>query len=396
MRTNRFYFALIALLGAIALIASTVFAGKSYAQASPQTLATPRPPALWVLNGGNGSRYTPAIAVFQAPKLKRKTGQIAALGIRTSGAAVEALAFDSSQDLWLGLCGDFDLGYVVELTATGLRHLVAYGSAKFSVIIQDPLASSGHGAEYLGCPQALQFDPSGNLWVESPVTYDPFLYGTSLLEYTSDDLSSSGKPVPATVIEAPTSGGYSGPLDMTFDHAGNLWLVSGGILEYTAAQLAAGVHTDPNQTLIMGGDLSALEFVKSITFDANGNLWAAFETGGTGNAGGVEMFAAADLNGSGTVTPVPAITLNAALYGRHQDYSSFESPDGLAFDSQGDLWVANTLQPKAGLGSGSLVEFTPSELAASGSPVPVRAILANWFQTNLSSPDYMTFGPALP
>jgi hypothetical protein len=39
---------------------------------------------------------------------------------------------------------------------------------------------------------------------------------------------------------------------MAFDHAGNLWLVSGGILEYTAAQLAAGVQTDPNQTLIVG------------------------------------------------------------------------------------------------------------------------------------------------
>jgi secreted PhoX family phosphatase len=93
---------------------------------------------------------------------------------------------------------------------------------------------------------------------------------------------------------------------------------------------------------------------------------------------------------------VPAVTLTSTQYGTKNLLSSFENPDGLAFDSLGDLWVANTLQPRAGGGSGSLVEFTPSELTTSGSPQPVRAILSNWFQTNISSPDYMTFGPALP
>src|SRR5579872_1092505 len=77
MRTNRFYFALIALLGATALIASAVFGGKSYAQQSPQAIATPRPPALWVLN----QTFGPNISIFPAPRLKRPTRTVASYGI---------------------------------------------------------------------------------------------------------------------------------------------------------------------------------------------------------------------------------------------------------------------------------------------------------------------------
>jgi hypothetical protein len=352
-------------------------------------MATPPRQALWVLNGGSG----PNISVFQPAQLK-KNGTVGSIGLSTGSFNTNALTFDKSHNLWLGLCANYP-DAVVELTTAALRHLVTYGTARFSTIIQDPVATPHHGAEYLDCPQALQFDPSGNLWVESPITYNP-LYGTSLLEYTSGELRSSGKLVPAAVIETPTAGRY-GPQPMAFDHAGNLWLVSGGIVEYTAAQRAAGAQTDPNQTLIVGDPtLPKLDFAQSITFDAGGNLWAAFGTGGTRNAGGLEMFAAADLNGSGTVTPTPVTTIEAVVYGTHGTLSSFGGPDGLAFDSQGDLWVANSTQPIAGLGSGYLVEFTPSELSTSGSPVPVRSILANRDDTNLGRPSFMTFGTALP
>src|ERR1019366_6920098 len=107
-----------------------------------------------------------------------------------------------------------------------------------------------------------------------------------------------------------------------------------------------------------------------------------------GNTGGLEMFGAADLNGSGTVTSTPATTINAALFDtvlldRHTVLRTFDSPEGLAFDSVGNLWIANTLQPAAGLGGGRLVEFSASELSTSGSPVPVRAILANHLNTTL-------------
>ena len=384
-----------ALLGSAALTASAALAGKSYAQPAPQAIATPRPPALWVLNAGSDSSFTPNISIFQATKLNRKTGTVGAVGFRTSKTAVGAMGFDSNHDLWLGLCvGLLQAGVLVELTPAGLRHLVAYGSAKFSVIIQDPAATANHAPEFLSCPQALQFDPLDNLWVAPADIY--YGAGTPLLEYSSSELLSSGTPVPAAVIETPTPAEYYGRIALAFDHSGNLWQSSGPIVEYTAAQLAAGIQTDPNQTLTVGGNYPQLQLPSSITFDAGGNLWVAMRDGGTNGGGGLEMFAAADLNGSGMVTPTPAITLTSSLYGTKNLLSSFDDPNALAFDSLGDLWVGNTLQPEAGLGAGSLVEFSASELTASGSPVPIRAILSKHRETNLYFPEFMTFGPALP
>jgi hypothetical protein len=390
MKTNRFYL-VIALLGAAALIASASVTGSSYAQPLPKVLTKPPPPSLWVLNETVG----PSISIFPAARLKRKTGLVGSLGITSGVPAAGGLTFDSNNDLWFGLCNT-NSGYLVELTRSALLHMVLYGSVNFSTVIQDPVPLS---PEYLSCPRAMQFDRAGNLWVE----VDQTLFGPvpTLLEYTSAQLSASGNPVPA-VIQTPTVPLTYGPVALALDPAGNLWQSRGTILEFTAAQLAAGVQTDPTQTLIVGDAGPALNSPSSITFDTLGNLWVAFDSGGTlGNTGGLEMFGAADLNGSGTVTSTPATTINAALFDtvlldRHTVLSSFDSPDGLAFDSVGNLWIANTLQPAAGLGGGSLVEFSASELSTSGSPVPVRAILANHLNTNLGVPHHITFGPALP
>ena len=67
------------------------------------------------------------------------------------------------------------------------------------------------------------------------------------------------------------------------------------------------------------------------------------------------MFPAA---ASGNVAPNVTITANAG---------SLNGPQGAAFDAKGDLWVAN-------YSGQTIAEFTPSQLAASGSPVPAVVI----------------------
>ncbi len=375
----------IALLGVAMLAISAGLTTRLYAEESAQAGKTAKPEAeaLWVIS--NGGNYTPSIAVF-SPAVLKKSGTVGSFGMRVNGAAVEALTFDGNHNLWFGLCGKTSA--VVELTRAGLRSLLAHGRAKFSTVITNPAAPS---PEYLDCPQAIQFDPAGNLWVAQPNL--SYTAGTPLIEYSSNDLLSSGGPVPAAIIETPTQEEFYGLITLAFDHAGNLWQSSSGIFEYTAAQLAAGAQTEPNQTLLLGGTWPELQSSAAIAFDANDNLWVSFENGGTGNYGGLESFAAADLNGQGTVSPTPDITIGAAPFGRNLGIAS---PDALAFDGQGDLWVGNTLQPRGGLGDGSLVEFTPSQLSASGSPVPTREIMADTRNTNIGRPTYITFGPPLP
>ena len=71
-----------------------------------------------------------------------------------------------------------------------------------------------------------------------------------------------------------------------------------------------------------------------------------------------------------TGTPTPAVTLSATAG------NSLDGPDGLAFDPAGDLWVTNFIP--------SVVEFTPGQLATTGSPTPAATIAGAG--TGLSAP----------
>jgi hypothetical protein len=369
----------------LTLILSLTSIRKLYAQEPAQAVKKPKvsPQALWVMNEGD-------ISVFQPARLK-VNGRVGPYLIKNS-YELGAITFDHSNDLWIGLCDiRYDTGALIELTSAGLRHLVAFGKAKPSVVIQDVLSTNASN-EYLGCPRGFQFDGSGNLWVQSTDTPH---HGQALLEYAKNDLQVSGSPLPAATIETPTISYGFGPISMALNHAGDLWLVDSGFIEYTATQLASGVQTDPNQTMNSEAFTGSSFFPTAIAFDSNDNLWAISSEGGSFNSGELEMFAAQDLNFPGTATVAPAITIDAVSFGKPL-VRSFADPLSLAFDNTGDLWIGNRSQaPNAGPG---LVEFTPSQLSASGSPVPAHSIIVkvNPRGSDTGTPYYMMFGPPLP
>jgi streptogramin lyase len=409
MQIKVIYRALIVLGVAISMASLTVTAAPWAQQVATEAKSPkPTPQALWVVDGSGPL----SVSIFGASRLKLKTGIVASNGITTDPAdgPVESLAFDSQNDLWFSLCPSQSTpGFIVELSVAGLKSLANSGSAGPKIVIEDPTTTDT--PEFLACPRELRFDQSGNLWVEVTGGSTP-----ALLEYTSAELSSSEKqvtPTPTVIDTSAVQSNYAPAL--AFDKDGNLWQ-SGGVLssgnpedeqqtivEYTAEQLAAGTPTDPNQTLIVADttNIGALNAPSSITFDTNGDLWVAFALGGTDNGGGVEEIAASDLTGAGTSTPSPAATLSSAPFVSSKAFgtlASFADPNGLAFDSAGDLWVANeSKQAEQGkkLGDGSIVEFTASQLTT-GSPVPALGILANKNDANIGAPIYMTFGPPLP
>ena len=405
MKANRVNFLFLALAMAALMLPPVMMAHPAGAQdaAPAKTKKTP-PPSLWVVNTIGRS----AISIFPAARLLKKTGTVGSAGISldANGSSLDGLTFDSGGDLWLSFCaGEDNTGYVAELSAAALRHLITTGGGQFTTVIEDPAAPDS--PEYLTCPRGLGFDIAGNLWTETEggsATGDL----PALIEYSKAELGITGLPVgptPAAFIETPSILSSLSPA-LAFDKGGNLWL-SGGVIstedpsaeqetvaEYTADQLATGTQTDPGQTLIVADtSLSgAFNAPSSIIFDATGNLWMAFALDGDGSAGGVEMFAAADFGGSGTSTPTPAITLGSAPFQWSKvTLQSIADPDGLAFDSAGDLWVANQSQLNPKLGRGSLVEFSALQLA-SANPVPVnldpvRAILASKSERKSGSPD---------
>jgi DNA-binding beta-propeller fold protein YncE len=86
-------------------------------------------------------------------------------------------------------------------------------------------------------------------------------------------------------------------------------------------------------------------------------------------------FTPAELAHSGTLTP--AVVLKSDTQG------SLSIPSGLAFDAKGDLWVANQF-------NSTLVEFTPAELAHSGAPTPA-VVLGGFQQKTIRLPTDLAF-----
>jgi ligand-binding sensor domain-containing protein len=130
--------------------------------------------------------------------------------------------------------------------------------------------------------------------------------------------------------------------------AGYLWVANIGadkISGFTSAQLAASGTPVPAVSLSIKGS--------KIAVDASGGMWVSSYQRDT-----LYYFTQAQLLAGGSPLPTRRIGTKSG---------SLSQPTGLAFDAQGDLWVANRA-------NNTLVEYTPSQLAATGAPVPTSTV----------------------
>ena len=182
--------------------------------------------------------------------------------------------------------------------------------------------------------------------------------------YTTNQLVTSRNATPDVLL----STGASNVTAVTFDASGNLWAAElGAVVEYTAGQLAA--KGSPSPAVVLTTNDTSLNGAIALAFDARGNLWVA--NGGIAPVGANTLveFTASQLAASGS--PTPAVTLSASA-------GSINSPAGLAFDHDGNLWMTNSPFP-FGTGASDVVEFLAGQLVASGSPVPAVTLSPGGF-----------------
>jgi sugar lactone lactonase YvrE len=282
------------------------------------------------------------------------------------------LAFDSSQNLWVANCSDFTLGTgaIAEFTAAQLANLGSNNAPDPNTTLLDDGSFT-----ILNCPWGAQFDAAGNLWITNRSI-------PNLVSYSPAQLAVGGALTPNTTI---TSTSFSSPTSIAFDASANLWIVENQnqqVLAYKAATLATalGHSGQVNPDIVISS--SSFGDPRAIAFDGSGDLWLADATGK------LLEFAAADLAMSGTPTPKVTITATAVVT-LDGIALSLDFPEGLAFDPDGNLWVANLESDNAG----SLAEFTPPQLASSGSPSPAVFLDSDIFGTNIHQPALLTFGP---
>ncbi len=299
---------------------------------------------LWVPNA-NGStivEYTPAQRAAGGSPVPALTNLSTALNFPA------ALVFDPSGNMWVvnGLTPS-----IIEFTGLQLLELGNTSNPAPAVTVT---------SSSLEIPLA-DFDRSGNLWVSDNGA-------EKIFEFSKKQLKVGGDLTPNVTITSPA---LDGARNIAFDHKGNLWISnddSDQIEEFAKKGLAKGGALTP--AVILSDDGSgSLSGCKGIAFDSKHNLWVA----NLGNNSIVE-FAAASLKTSSS--PVPAVTIGATGL-------SLDGPLGIGFDDKGNLWVSNYV-------GDSVVEFSPAQLTASGTPTPIVTISNN--AGSLDGPEQFSFG----
>jgi len=207
--------------------------------------------------------------------------------------------------------------------------------------------TAGTSATALNDPFGVAFDSSGNLWVADH-------YNNRILMYPKGNGFANGAA--ATIVigqsnfTAHTAGtnatALNDPFGVAFDSSGNLWVADAdnnrvlmypkgnGFANSEAATIVIGQSNFTAHTA--GTNATSLYGPYAIAFDSSGNLWVAdfhnyrilMYPKGNGFA---NSEAATIVIGQSNFTAHTAGTSATALY----------DPVGVAFDSSGNLWVAD-------------------------------------------------------
>ena len=298
---------------------------------------------------GVASSFAPAFVSAQPASIV--IGQAGAFTTRLSAATSiglhlpMSLAFDGLGDLWVV---DSDNSRVLEYTSP-----MSSGEAASTVIGQVSLRahSSGATAARLSHPTSLAFDVGGNLWVADTDN-------SRVLEYAAP--FTTGEAASLVLGQASFMGNRCArsqatlchPTGLAFDGGGNLWVTDSSnnrVLEYVsplvsgeAASLVIGqtsLSTHAPATTAAG-----LRDPEGLAFDGSGSLWVA----DSGNNRVLDFALPFSTDEAASVALGQTVFTTST---RATTASGLHSPVGLAFDSSGDLWVADSLNNR-------VVEYT--------------------------------------
>jgi len=220
----------------------------------------------------------------------------------------------------------------------------------------ESLKKSGEPRETFGLTSAdgsssipnLTFDHAGNLWV---------IFGTGVGELTRNELSTSKRRfrfhVQLSFVATGAADPYIFPSTLAFDPAGNLWLAGiapqSTLIEFTPDQWATSGNPTPASTTNFPGDSGIGS--RSILFDSAGDLWLAIQYSASDNSVAVNEYTPAQIAEMQMgASPTPTLTVKAG-----------PGSDGLSaftFDRSGNLWIlVPTTESGANLVYGGLVEM---------------------------------------
>ena len=120
-----------------------------------------------------------------------------------------AIAFDALGNQWVANCFGSTLTQFAPLAASG-------SPAPLVVLTSTTVTTSPGSPPSLACPEGLDFDKKGNLWVSNAISDN----AGSIAEFTSAQLAASGSPLPAVFLDSnPDATNISQPVLLSFGPA---------------------------------------------------------------------------------------------------------------------------------------------------------------------------------
>jgi sugar lactone lactonase YvrE len=320
------------LLGLMVLLASGCDYNPDYTSAPPMV----DPPAvafaegLWTVSGAPGE-----IVRLDATQLLTDGTLTPATRLFTSSASLftlNSIAFDDAGVMWVASEDDSELlGF-----APGTEGAAGFITPSISI---RPVSGSIAG------PTGMAFDIDGSLWVAN-------LANGTIVRFEKSQLSKSGAPIPSVTIT-----GVANPTGLAFDASATLWVTdlrANTVSRYLRGQLTTSGEKPP--AIVLRASSNSLVNPAGIAFDSFNNMWIA-NTG----AESVVEFRPPQRTSSGS--PIPVVTIRPTE-------TSLGVPAGLAFDTEGSLWIMG--------GQGTLSKFTAGSIAGSGNAEPLLQVkLAN-------------------
>jgi sugar lactone lactonase YvrE len=275
----------------------------------------------------------------------------------------EAIAFDSSGNLWVSDTGEARILEFTPPFTTGENATLALGvpDLKTAGNTNNPASQTN-----LNTPDGLTFDSSGNLWVADAGYYRveefkaPFSFGEAASVVLGQDNFTAknfpNEPNCPPTCGAPTKSTLDGPYDVAFDSSGNIWVADRN--DHRVSEFTPPFTNGESASTIVGGSCAIFgqvltancaSVIEFIGFDHSGMLWVS-DTG-NGRALGFHAPITTGENASIVLGEPDFQTTFGIVVNATQ--SNLVNPEGLAFDSSGNLWISDS-------GLNRVIEFSSS------------------------------------
>ena len=157
---------------------------------------------------------------------------------------------------------------------------------------------------------------------------------------------------------------------MAFDSAGDMWIpfcpsdpqLNGALIGAIAPAALKSIAHNKFKGIGVAAEITlpGARCPTATSFDQSGNLWIS--NSGRGATPAIVEYAASNLF---STDAQPAVVLTS---------NTFNNLQGLSFDPQGDLWIADE--------GGGVYEFTPGQLVSTGSPIPQLTLQSTFLEPN--------------